>query len=55
MSKYLLKKGNVCMFSIEIQTAGQIGMKFGMEVVFAGGKVLGGGFALYPHPRVLGA
>ena len=24
----------VCIFSIEIQTAGQIGMKFGMEVVY---------------------
>ena len=34
--------GCVCLFSIEIQTAGQIGMKFGMEVVLKGGKVLGG-------------
>ena len=31
----------VCMFSKEIQTAGQITMKFGKEVVLKGGKVLG--------------
>ena len=42
-------KGNVglclCLFSTEIQTAGQIGMKFGtkfgMEVILEGGKVIG--------------
>ena len=33
---------SVCVFSIEIQTAGQIGTKFGTEVVLEGGKVLGG-------------
>ena len=38
---------SVCMFSIEIQTAGQIGMKFGMEVVLEGEKVLGGGLTWY--------
>ena len=32
----------LCVFSIEIQTAKRIGMKFGMEVVLEGGKVLGG-------------
>ena len=32
----------VCVFSIEIQTAGWIQMKFGMEVVLGGGKVFGG-------------
>ena len=32
----------VCSFSIEIQTAGRIGKKFGTEVVLDGGKVLGG-------------
>ena len=35
------KKGNVCLsvcvFSIEIQTAGRIGTKFGTEVVLEGG------------------
>ena len=36
----------VCVFSIEIQTAGQIGTKFGMEVVLEGGKVS----TRYPHP-----
>ena len=41
----------VCLFSIEIQTAGRIGMKFGTEVVLEGGKVLGvGGFDPVPHP-----
>ena len=30
-----------CIFSIEIQTAGQIAMKFGLEVVLEGGMVLG--------------
>ena len=33
----------MCLFSIEIQTAGRIGTKFGTEVVLEGGKVLGGG------------
>ena len=32
----------MCLFSIEIQTAGRIGTKFGTEVVLEGGKVLGG-------------
>ena len=32
------------MFSIEIQTAGRIGMKFDTRVVLKGVKVLGGGF-----------
>ena len=41
----------VCLFSIEIQTAGWIGMKFGTEVVLEGGKVLGGGgFDPVPPP-----
>ena len=31
----------VCLFSIEIQTTGQIGTKFGTEVVLKDGKVLG--------------
>ena len=31
------------MFSIEKQTAGQIWLKFGTELVLEGGKVLGGG------------
>ena len=31
----------VCLFSTEIQTTGRIWMKFGMEVVFECGKVLG--------------
>ena len=31
----------LCVFSIEIQTAGQIGMKFGTEVVLEGGRFLG--------------
>ena len=31
----------VCVFSMEIQTTGQIGMKFGAEVVLEGSKVLG--------------
>ena len=35
------------MFSIEKQTAGQIWLKFGTELVLEGGKVLGGGSALY--------
>ena len=33
----------VCLFSIEIQTAGRIRMKFGTEVVFEGERLLGGG------------
>ena len=33
---------SVCVFSIEIQMAGQIGTKFGTEVVLDRGKVLGG-------------
>ena len=33
---------SVCLFSIEIQTAGRIGTKFGTEVVLKGGKVLRG-------------
>ena len=41
---------SVCVFSIEIQSAGRIGTKFGMEVVLKGGKVLGGVSAQYPHP-----
>ena len=36
----------VCVFSIEIQTAGRIGMKFGTEVVLEGGKVS----TRYPPP-----
>ena len=40
----------MCLFSIEIQTAGRIGTKFGTEVVLEGGKVLGGVSARYPHP-----
>ena len=45
----------VCLFYIEIQTAGQIWMKFGTEVVLEGGKVLGeqgGGSTQYPPPQV---
>ena len=45
----------VCLFSIEIQMAGRIGMKFGMEVVLEGGKVLWGVSTRYPTPRVRGA
>ena len=33
---------SVCLFSIEIQTAGQIAMKFGTDVFLEGRKVLGG-------------
>ena len=40
----------VCLFSIEIQTAGRIGTKFGTEVVLEEGKGLGGVSARYPHP-----
>ena len=42
---------SVCVFSIEIQTAGQIAMKFGTEVVLEGGKVVffgGGGVGPVP-------
>ena len=39
-----------CIFSIEIQTAGQIAMKFGLEVVLEGGMVLG--FFTQTPPRV---
>ena len=35
--------GEIYIFSIEIWTAGQIVMKFGMEVVLEGRKVVGGG------------
>ena len=42
--------GDVWVFSIEIQTAGWIGTKFGTEVVLEGGKVLGGVLTRYPHP-----
>ena len=45
---------SVCLFSTEIQTTGRIWMKFGMEVVFECGKVLGevgGGTARYPRPQ----
>ena len=46
---------SVCVFSIEIQTAGWIGMKFGTEVVLDGGKVLGGGGQpSTPHPQGMG-
>ena len=40
----------VCMFSIEIQTAGRIFTKFGTEVVLKGRKVLGGFQPGTPHP-----
>ena len=40
---------SVCVFSIEIQTAGRIGTKFGTE-----GKVLGGVSTRYPHPPGMG-
>ena len=40
----------MCLFTIEIQTAGRIKTKFGTEVVLEGGKVLGGVSAWYPHP-----
>ena len=46
---------SVCLFSIEIQMAGRIGMKFGTEVVLKGGKVLGGYRPGTPTPRVQGA
>ena len=42
----------VCVFSIEIQTVGRTWMKFGIEVVLEGRKVLGGGgfSTQYPSP-----
>ena len=41
----------VCVFSIEIQTAGRIGMKFGTEVVLEGREGSWGGvLTRYPHP-----
>ena len=40
------------MFSIEIQKAGWIEMKFVKEVVLVGGKVLGG---FYPVPPIAAA
>ena len=44
---------SVCVFSIEIQTAGWIGMKFGMEVVLEGGRFWGVS-TQYPTPLVTG-
>ena len=44
----------VCLFSIEIQTAGRIGTKFGTEVVLEGGRFLGGGLTRYPPPPGMG-
>ena len=41
---------SVCLFSIEIQTAGQIGTKFGTEAVLKGGRFLGVS-TRYPHPH----
>ena len=43
---------SVCLFSIEIQMAGRIGMKFGTEVVLEGGRFLG--FFFYPVPHAPG-
>ena len=43
---------SVCLFSIEIQTAGQIAMKFGTDVFLEGRKVLGGGHPNTPGYRV---
>ena len=45
---------SVCLFSLEIQMACQIRMKFGTEVVLEGRKVLGGGSTRYPHPSRYG-
>ena len=44
------------LFSIEIQTTGRIGMKFGMEVVLEGGRFLGWGGGVRPgtHPQGMG-
>ena len=33
---------SVCLFSKETQTAGRVGMKFGTEVVYDGGRFWGG-------------
>ena len=40
----------MCLLSIEIQTTGRIGTKFGTEVVLEEGKVLGGVSTRYPTP-----
>ena len=40
----------VCLFSIEIQTAGWIWTKFGTEVVLEGGRFLGGGGGQHDTP-----
>ena len=45
----------VLMFSIQIQTTGQILMKFGTEVALKGGKVLGFFDPVPPTPQILGA
>ena len=45
----------VCVFSIVIQTAGQILMKSGTDVVLEGGKVGGGVQPSTPTPWVQGA
>ena len=39
-----------CLFSIEIQMAGPIGLKFGTEVVLEGGRFLGGFNPVPPPP-----
>ena len=44
----------MCLFSIEIQTAGRIRIKFGTEVVLEGGKFPGGGVDLVPPPDLEG-
>ena len=44
----------ICLFSIEIQTAGWIGMKFGTEVVLERGRFLVF-LTRYPHPLGMGA
>ena len=46
---------SVCLFSIEIQMAGRIGMKFGTEVVPKGGLFWGGVDPIPPPPGVRGA
>ena len=43
----------VCLFSIEIQTSGRIGMKFGMEVFLKGGEG-SWGVNLVPSPPGMG-
>ena len=45
---------SVCVFSIEIQTAGRIGMKFGTEVVLEVGEGSWGGFDPVPPPPGMG-